>query len=292
VSSVTHTLRVGLKVRPERYPIDVQRGVWVIADEGGFDHVWSYDHLVAVGADTAAPIFEGWSLLAAMAEGTRRVRLGLLVTGNQYRHPALLAKMAVTVDHLSAGRLELGIGAGWNEPEFAMLGMPYPSTADRIRALDEACTVIKRLWTQERTSFAGRFYTLTDAIAEPKPVQRPHPPVWIGGSGPRRTLRVVARHADVWNANGKTLEDDVRSSGLLDEHCLAIERDPGTLRRSAQLFWQDVETTCRSAAAYLQAGFTELVLVIHPDRLPAGTDPLQVSELAAREALPRLRGLG
>lgn len=289
---MSQALRVGLKLRPERYSIAVQRGAWLIGDQAGFDHVWSYDHLVAVGADVTAPIFEGWSLLAAMAEGTKRARIGLLVTGNQYRHPALLAKMAVTIDHLSAGRLELGIGAGWNEPEFAMLGMRYPSTADRIRALDESCTVIRRLWTQPRANFAGHFYTLANAIAEPKPVQKPYPPIWIGGSGPKRTLRVVANHADVWNSNGKTLEDDVRSSNLLDEYCLAIDRDPGTLRRSAQLFWHDVDSTCRLAEAYLRAGFSELVLVIHPDRLPASADPLRIAELAAREALPRLRSLG
>lgn len=105
-------------------------------------------------------------------------------------------------------------------------------------------------------------------------------------------LRVVARHADVWNSNGKTIEDDVQSARLLDEHCAAIERDPGTLRRSAQLFWQDVDSTCRLAETYLRAGFTELVLVIHPDRLPAGTDPLRMAEQAAREALPRLQALG
>jgi F420-dependent oxidoreductase-like protein len=287
-----HPVRIGLKLRPERYSIDVQRRVWRIGDAAGFDHIWSYDHLVAVGADVQAPIFEGWSLVAAMAESTRRTRIGLLVTGNQYRHPSLLAKMATTIDHLSGGRLELGIGAGWNEPEFAMLGLPYPSTADRIRALDEACTVMKRLWIDERANFVGRYYRLTDAIAEPKPLQRPHPPIWIGGSGPRRTLRVVANHADVWNTNGKSLEDDIRSSNLLDQHCRAVGRDPWSIRRSAQLFWQDAERTCSAAEGYVQAGFTELILVIHPDRLPPGTDPVRIAELAAEEALPRLRTLG
>jgi F420-dependent oxidoreductase-like protein len=287
-----HPVRIGLKLRPERYAIDVQRQVWLLGDDAGFDHIWSYDHLVAVGADVNAPIFEGWSLVAAMAEGTRRARIGLLVTGNQYRHPSLLAKMATTVDHLSGGRLELGIGAGWNEPEFAMLGLPYPSTADRIRALDEACTVMKRLWTHERANYAGRYYQLRDAIAEPKPIQRPHPPIWIGGSGPRRTLRVVARHADVWNTNGKTLEEDVRSSRLLDEHCHVIGREPFTVRRSAQLFWQDVDSTCRQAAAYVAAGFTELVLVIHPDRLPPRHEPgphRRTSRLRSAAATPHAR---
>ncbi len=289
---MTHPLRIGLKLRPERFSIEVQRTAWTIGEEAGFDHLWSYDHLVAVGADVTAPIFEGWSLLAAMAEGTKRARLGLLVTGNLYRHPAHLAKIATTVDHLSAGRLEVGIGAGWNEAEFSMLGMPYPSTAERIRRLDEACTVMKLLWTEERTTFDGRYYQLTDCIAEPKPVQKPHPPLWIGGSGPKLTLRVVARHADVWNSNGKTVEADIVSSRLLDEHCAAVGRDPHAVRRSVQLFWSDTETVCRSAGEYVRAGFSEVVLVIHPDRLPPGTDPLRIAETAAREALPRLRRLG
>jgi F420-dependent oxidoreductase-like protein len=285
----THPLRIGLKLRPERYAIEVQRAIWVVGDQAGFDHIWSYDHLVAVGADVTAPIFEGWSLLAAMAERTTRVRIGLLVTGNQYRHPSLLAKMATTIDHLSTGRLEMGIGAGWNEPEFAMLGLRYPSTPERLAQLDEACSVITSLWTEDRASFSGRFYRLEQAIAEPKPVQKPHPPIWIGGSGPRRTLRVVARHADVWNANGKTLEEDVLASRLLDQHCAAIGRDPSTVRRSAQLFWKDSDEICRQAEAYATAGFSELVLVIHPDRLPVGTDPVAVAEVAANQALPRLR---
>jgi F420-dependent oxidoreductase-like protein len=284
--------RIGLKLRPERYSIDVQRAVWRLGDEAGFDHVWTYDHLVAVGADVTAPIFEGWALLAAMAEGTRRARIGVMVTGNQYRHPSLLAKMAVTVDHLSNGRLEVGLGAGWNEPEFAMLGMRYPSTADRLRHLDEACAVLKHLWTDERASFSGRYYTLTDAIAEPKPLQKPHPPLWIGGSGPKRTLPIVARHADGWNPNGKTLDENVAASRLLDDYCREIGRDPRTLRRAAQLVWDDVDTTCRLAEDYVQAGFSDIVIVIHPDRLPAGASPQHVAGQIASQALPRLHALG
>jgi F420-dependent oxidoreductase-like protein len=285
------SVRVGLKLRPEQYAIETQRQVWMLGDQAGFDHLWSYDHLVAVGAKAAAPIFEGWALMAAMAESTTRARLGLLVTGNAYRHPAHLAKIAVTVDHLSNGRLEMGIGAGWNEPEFTMLGLNYPSTPDRIGQLDEACAMLKLLWTQARTTFDGRYYHLTDAIAEPKPIQKPHPPLWIGGSGPKRTLRVVAKHADVWNPNGKTIEADLEASRLLDAHCEAVGRDPRTIRRSIQLFWSDAETICRQAEDYGRAGFSEVILVIHPDRLPHGTEPVRVAEMAAREALPRLRAI-
>ena len=166
-------------------------------DEAGFDHIWPFDHLIALGKDRRSRSSTAGRLLGAVAENTKRTRIGLNVTGNLYRHPGLLAKIAVTVDHLSGGRLEMGIGAAWNEPEFTMYGMPFPSAADRIRMLDEACSVLKALWTEERATFKGRFYQLDDAIAEPKPIQKPYPPIWVGGVGPKLTLRVVAKHADV-----------------------------------------------------------------------------------------------
>ena len=163
---MSHPLRIGLKAIQQTEPLDAQREVWRIADEGGLDALWGFDHLYALGGDPAQPVFDGWTVLGAMAEVTKRVRIGLIVTGNLYRHPALLAKLAVTVDHLSHGRLDFGIGAGWNEPEFKGLGIPFPeSPADRIRMLEEACVVYKLLATEPRASFAGRYYTLTDAIA-------------------------------------------------------------------------------------------------------------------------------
>ena len=146
-------------------------------------------------------MFEGWALQAAIATATERVRIGCLVTGNTYRHPALLAKLAVTVDHLSGGRLEFGIGAAWATNEHETLG--FEGLDHRVGRLSESLQVIKSLWTEERSTFEGRYYRLRDAIANPKPVQRPHPPIWIGASGPQ-TLRLVARHADVWNLNGSS----------------------------------------------------------------------------------------
>jgi F420-dependent oxidoreductase-like protein len=287
-----HRLRLGVKLRPEQYSIEAQRRFWLLAEDAGWDHVWSYDHLVAVGRADTAPIFEGWTLVAAMAATTRRIRMGLLVTGNLYRHPAMLAKIAATVDQLSGGRLEVGIGAGWNEPEFQMLGMPFPPIRERIERLDEACQVLKLLWTTDRPSFDGVHYQLRDAIAQPRPIQLPHPPLWIGGSGPRRTLRVAARHADAWNPNGSTLEANLASSRLLDEHCHAIGRDPATLRRGAQLVWSGTDQTLRLAEAYVQAGFTDVIVVVHHDHLAPGTDPVAVGEQIATEVLPRLRSLG
>jgi F420-dependent oxidoreductase-like protein len=194
-------MRYGLKLS-QNATIGQYQAVWRIADEAGFDHCWCMDHFATLGPRDDGDIFEAWALLAGMAVATSRTRVGCAVTGNTYRHPGVLAKAAVTVDHLSAGRLEFGIGAGWAENEHTMLGLPFGAAGDRADWLEEACQIIVSLWTQERTSFTGRHYRLVEAVAEPKPVQRPHPPIWIGGSGRRRTLRIAARYADVWNAAG------------------------------------------------------------------------------------------
>lgn len=279
-------MRVGLKL-VGFFPLHIRRAMWNVAEEAGFDQIWENDHLSATGtgADPMAPVFESWAMLAAMAEATRRARIGVLVTGNLYRHPGLLAKLAVTIDHLSGGRLEMGIGAAWNEPEFAMIGMDFPPAGERIRRLDEACTVLRKLWTEERAWFAGRFYTLTEAIAEPKPVQRPYPPIWIGGSGPKRTLRVVAKHADVWNmkGTGSTFERATELSAILDAHCRTIGRDPSAVRRSVQFMFTTVDETLRNAAMFRRAGFAEQILML------GGPDPLGQVNVVAREVLPRLR---
>ncbi|MBM4435084.1 MAG: LLM class flavin-dependent oxidoreductase, partial [Chloroflexi bacterium] len=172
-----------------------------MAEEVGFDHLWPFDHLLALHAPPTTAIFDGWTLLGAIAVATKRIRMGLNVSGNLYRHPAVLAKMSATVDHLSDGRLEVGVGASWNEEEFAMFGLPFPDKRGRLDMLDESVRVVKLLWTKERASFAGRHYRVTDAISEPKPLQKPHPPLWIGGKGPKRTLRIAAEYADVWHSD-------------------------------------------------------------------------------------------
>jgi alkanesulfonate monooxygenase SsuD/methylene tetrahydromethanopterin reductase-like flavin-dependent oxidoreductase (luciferase family) len=170
-------MRYGLKLS-QNATIDQYRAVWQVADDAGFDHCWCMDHFATLGPQDDGPIFEAWSLLAAMAVATSRTRIGCMVTGNTYRHPAVLAKVAVTVDHLSAGRLEFGLGAGWAENEHAMLGLPFGTRGDRADWLEEACEVIRSLWTRERTSFEGKHYQLAGAVAEPKPVQQPYPPIW------------------------------------------------------------------------------------------------------------------
>jgi F420-dependent oxidoreductase-like protein len=282
-----HPLRVGLNLVPQHTDVEALRTVWRIADEAGFDHVWNFDHFAPIFSDPKGPVLEAWTLLGAMAQATRRARIGVMVTGNVYRHPGVLAKMAVTVDHLSGGRLEMGIGAGWAENELAMLGMPVPGVGERVSRLREAVRLMKLLWTQEVSSFEGRYYRLADAVSAPKPLQKPHPPVWIGGRGERRTLRIVAEEADVWNVVGAPPEEGARLSRVLDAHCEAVGRDPATLRRSASIrFGGDVPQALDALARYFELGFTELVIGLAP------ANPGRDAEKAAAELLPELRRLG
>jgi F420-dependent oxidoreductase-like protein len=280
-------VRVGLKLSPQATTIADLRAVWRIADEAGFDHLWGFDHLAAIGGPPERPIFDGWTLLAAMAEATKRVRIGLLVTGATYRHPGVLAKMATTIDHLSGGRLEFGIGSGWAEEEHTMLDLPFHTVAGRIRRMEEQIQVCKLLWTEDRADFDGRFYHLREAIHEPKPIQKPHPPIWVGGSGEELTLRVVARHADVWNPSGGggDPEEAGRLSGVLDERCREVGRDPAEIRRSVQFRFDgsDPDAYVEKGRRYLERGFTELVIQL------SAQDSRRHAELAAERVLPRLR---
>jgi F420-dependent oxidoreductase-like protein len=282
---MTHPLRFGLKLSGQDTTIEALRTVWRIADEAGFDHVWDFDHLASIGdGGPDRPIFEGWTLQAAMAQATKRARIGCLVTGNTYRNPALLAKEAVTVDHLSGGRLEFGIGAAWAEIEHRMYGIE--GLDHRVGRLSESLQIIKSLWTNERTNFDGRYYHFADAIANPKPIQKPHPPIWIGASGDS-VLRLVARHADVWNAAGGS--DTAKMKELiakLEDACGEVGRDPSEIRRSLQFGWdgQDRGSLLEESTRYLELGFTEQIVYLR------GTDPVG---LAARVAdlLPELRQL-
>jgi F420-dependent oxidoreductase-like protein len=256
--------------------------VWRIADDAGFDHLWAFDHFSPLFADPTGDIFEGMTLLAAMAEATTNVRIGLLVTGNTYRHPGVLAKMATTIDHLSGGRLEFALGASGAELEHAMLGIPFPAAGERVRMLGEALTVCRKLWTEDDISFTGRYYTLTHATQNPKPRQRPHPRIWVGGAGEQLTLRVVAEHADVWNVIGP-LDVVARKAAVLDEHCGAIGRDPATIKRSVQPRLDPADPTAivDLLHAYDDAGFTENVVYI-----PPVDDPVRIAEVVADQVLP------
>jgi F420-dependent oxidoreductase-like protein len=279
-------VRIGLKLSQQNTDVAELREVWQVADESGFDHLWIFDHFAAILGDPALDVLEGWTLLGAMAEATSRIRIGCMVTGNTYRHPAVLAKMAVTVDHLSGGRLELGIGAAWAEIEHEMLGIEFGSPGRRVAWLDEACTVMKLLFADERTTFAGERYVLRDAIANPKPVQRPHPPFWIGGRGERKTLRVIAKHADVWNAPGGEPDEVARLAGILDAHCADVGRDPAEIVRSVQIRYSgDDEALLRGAEEFVARNVRDLIVIV-----PPGEGRRHAEGAAA--LLPRLRRLG
>jgi len=278
-----HPLRFGLKLS-QAATLDTLTALWRVADDSGFDHCWNMDHLASLGPDDDLDIFEAWTLLAGMAAHTRHTRIGCSVTGNTYRHPAVLAKAAVTVDHLSGGRLEFGIGAGWAENEHTMTGLPFGTPGDRADRLEEALPIIRSLWTETRTTFTGKHYRFSDAVAEPKPVQTPHPPIWIGGVGRRRTLRMAAEHAAVWNSPGGTPESVAELSAVLDRHCADVGRDPSEIRRSVQIRVPDQPDDLREQVrGFVAVGVTEFILIV-------ATDPVAQAERAAA-LLPGLREL-
>jgi F420-dependent oxidoreductase-like protein len=203
------------------------------AERTGWDGVWVADHFMPAGERSDVPRLEAWTTIAGVAARVDRVRIGVLVTGNTYRHPAVLAKMAATVDHISGGRLVLGLGAGWQENEHEAYGIELPSVGERLARLDEACQVIRLLCSKERSNFEGRFYRLVDAPCEPKPVQRPLP-LLIGGGGEKTTMRIAARYANEWNTWG--LPDLIAHKlEVLEQHCREVGRDPASIRRSAQV---------------------------------------------------------
>ncbi len=194
-------MRFAIKTRPEHTTWERIRDVWIAADDFEiFESAWNWDHFYPLSGDPAGSNLEAWSMLAALAQATRRIRIGCQVSGMIYRHPALLANIAASVDIISAGRLELGVGAGWNQQECDAYGIELPPLKERFDRFDEGVQAIIGLLTQEQTTFQGQYVKLTEAFCEPKPVQRPHPPIVIGGKGPNRTLRAVAKWAQQWNA--------------------------------------------------------------------------------------------
>ena len=202
------------------------------AEAGGWHGVWYADHFMPNAEDTSGPTSECWTTLAALAASVPRIRLGALVTGNMYRHPAVLAKMAANVDNISGGRCVLGLGAGWQENEHRAYGINFSTLGGRMSRFEEACQVVTGLFSNEKTTFAGKHYQLTDAPLAPKPVQKPLP-LLIGGGGEQRTLRIAAKYADEWNVWG-TPEVLKHKGGILDQYCREIGRDPKTIAHSAQ----------------------------------------------------------
>jgi F420-dependent oxidoreductase-like protein len=236
--------------------------IWQYLDESPFESAWTMDHLVPgrTQGEAIGPCLEGWTLLAALAQATKRLRLGCLVTGVTYRHPAMLAKIATTVDIISNGRLELGIGAAWHEFEHRAYGIPFYTMRERQDRLEEALQVIKLLWTSTApVTFRGKHYQLEDAPFLPLPTQKPHPPIMVGGSGPKRTLRTAARYADTVNLWGP-LPMVQESLTTLHAHCRDIGRNPADIR--VTVFLPMSGTTSDSKAIiqrFLDAGFDDFI---------------------------------
>jgi probable F420-dependent oxidoreductase len=229
-----------------------------LADELGFDGIWGFDHFQPMYGEGPGPCFEGMTVLAGLAALTQRVRLGLLVTGITYRHPSVLAAEAVTVDHISSGRLNLALGAAWFGEEHQRLGIPFPPTGERVSRLEEAVAVIRLLLTTDEATYTGRFYTLDRATLRPRPVQQPLPPVWIGASGPRM-LGVAARYADTWHAFG-TPEQLADSSAHLDRLASQAGRDPASISRAGSLSLSEpLAEVAAKVRQWEQAGFDYLV---------------------------------
>lgn len=223
-TDMSRHLRFGIQLQAQRTTWPAYEAAVTAVEDLGFDAVWTFDHMLPFsGADDGA-CFETWTTLAAMASRTSRVRVGSLVNGVLYRDPATLAKSAAMIDLISGGRLEFTLGAAWAEREFRAYGLPFPPVGERMERLDEALTIVKQLWTQPRVTFEGRYYQIHDAPCEPKPLQRPYPPIMIGGNG-RRTIRLAAKHADVWNGIGSPAHCAERIA-ILREACAEIGREP------------------------------------------------------------------
>lgn len=252
-----------------------------------FEHAWLWDHLIPLRGDVRGAALEAWTLLAALAAQTSRLRLGVIVTSNRIRPPTLLAKMAATVDIVARGRLDFGIGVGGSlvsdaavvegvRREYEAYGVDVVPVRDAVAALGEACTIFKRMWTEtDPFDFAGRHYQLKGAICEPKPIQRPGPPILIGAAGERAALRVVAEHADIWNAPVRTIDEFRHKSRVLDEHCATVGRDPAEIVRSKQLLVNAAdpsapEATQQALLELIDAGARHLVLAPFPPLPSAG----------------------
>jgi len=260
-------LHFGIKTTQYFSYEDILR-VWQEAETlPSIEHAWLFDHPMPImRADPSGPCLDGWTLLAALAAQTKRLRLGLMVASNANQTPALLAKRAATLDIISHGRLEFGLGAGGVEREHTAYGTDLFPAGERVRRLGEACEIIRRMWTEPVVNFEGRYYQLSETYCEPKPVQKPTPPFVIGGVGEQLTLRVVAQYADVWNYPRYplgTVEEFQQKNRVLDGYCAEIERDPATLVRSVQIIIDPREnpaTTRQVVQGFIAAGATHLVL--------------------------------
>jgi F420-dependent oxidoreductase-like protein len=314
-----NALRFGIHSGPQNTELGPYVELWQLAEELGLDWASVFDHFLPIHSDPAGPCFEGLTLLSALAAKTSRLRCGILVVGSTYRNAAVLANIAATIDHVSNGRLELGIGAGWYELEHQQYGIPFPPIPDRLRRLRETAHVLKSLWTQPETTFEGEHVILRDARCEPKPVQKPHLPLWIGGTGERVLLRIVAEHADGWNTFVMPEDDYRRKLDALAGHCATFGRDPASVRKSLCFVGVIGETEAeakerlaeRSArAGAIPANMADNALVGTPEQVVERLEPFRALgvrdfivmarpptdvptiELFAKQVAPALRAAG
>ena len=270
-TETANRLSFGVQTPPQHVSYAQVRDLWLEADELGYDSAFGFDHFLPIFSDPTGPCLEGWTLLAALAAQTKRLKVGLLVTGNTYRNPAVVAKMAATVDHVSGGRLILGLGAGWFELEHDAFGIPYYTPGGRARRLVEAVELIKALFTQDKTTYQGKYYQITDAPFEPKPLQKPYPPILIGGVGPKVVQPLVARHADIWHFF-------VREGGMpaakklvahFDGVCAQVGRDPAEIQKSTSLSLDQLKLPADELRALIQTyadlGVRYFIVSMFPD---------------------------
>ena len=272
-------MRFAIKTRPEHQTWEELRDIWGAADEIPlFESAWNWDHFYPLTGDLTGPNFEAWTMLGAMAAQTQRIRIGCQVTGMIYRHPAVLANMAATVDIISGGRLELGVGAGWNQMECDAYGIPLPPLKERFDRFDEGVEAMVLLLTDTVANYSGQYVRLTDARCEPKPVQRPHPPITIGGNGRKRTLRTTARWAQQWNSLGREgTAGWLELKDVLAAHCADVGRDVNEITCSVNLgFEGDLDEVVASAEDWQAAGL-DLAIV----GLPLHAKPEVLAPLAA-----------
>jgi alkanesulfonate monooxygenase SsuD/methylene tetrahydromethanopterin reductase-like flavin-dependent oxidoreductase (luciferase family) len=258
-------MRYGLDIAQQRMPWSENASRARFADDLGFDGIWGFDHFQPMYGEGPGECFEGNTTLAAWSGITERVRLGLLVTGMTYRHPAVFAAEAITIDHASNGRFELAYGAAWFDAEHRELGIPFPALRDRVDAFEEAVQIVRGLLTTDNFSFEGRHFQVHDATLLPRPVQQPHPPIWIGASGEKRMMPIAARYADVWHCFGPVEHLSAKAqrlSGMAEQ----AGRDPSSIMRAASLSLEDdLDTIAANVGAWEAAGFDYLVCGWPPD---------------------------
>ncbi|HVW79375.1 MAG TPA: TIGR03560 family F420-dependent LLM class oxidoreductase [Mycobacteriales bacterium] len=275
-------MRFGLDVAQQRVSWDELVRRVRFAEELGFDGVWGFDHFQPMYGEGPGETFEGMTTLAALAGVTSKIRLGLLVTGVTYRHPSVLAAQAMTIDHASHGRLELSLGAAWYDKEHAELGIPFPPLRERFDLLEDALEIVTRLYTGEVVDYDGKQVSLKGAYLRPQPVQRPHPPIWIGGSGMKRTIPLAAKFADVWHSFGSPksmAEANSHLSRLAEE----AGRDPASILRAGSLSLDDLEAARKHVGKWRDAGYGYLVCGW------PGAGEAQVEEFV-RDVMPEFTG--